>query len=114
MDLTIVALYTICDDLLISIGHQEQPQAKRSDAKVMTAALVAARYFGDNQQTTCAVLKTIGYIPNMLGHSSFNRRLHRIPQLFPKSIHAVSAAGFELKVLLFVIATSIKQLFGQR
>ena len=35
-----------------------------------------------------------------------------IEQLFPKSIHAVSAAGFELKVLLFVIATSIKQLFG--
>ena len=35
-----------------------------------------------------------------------------IEQLLPKSIHAVSAPGFELKVLLFVIATSIKQLFG--
>lgn len=34
-----------------------------------------------------------------------------IEQLLPKSIHAVSAQGFELKVLLFVIATSIKQLF---
>ena len=34
-----------------------------------------------------------------------------IEQLSPKSIHAVSAQGFELKVLLFVIATSIKQLF---
>ena len=34
-----------------------------------------------------------------------------IEQLFPKSIHAVSASGFELKVLLFVIATSIKQLY---
>lgn len=67
MDLTIVALYTICDDLLISIGHQEHPQAKMSDAEVMTTALVAARYFGGNQQTACAVLKTLGYIPNMLG-----------------------------------------------
>jgi len=37
-----------------------------------------------------------------------------IEQLLPKSIHAVSAPGFELKVLLFVIATSIKQLFGQK
>ena len=37
-----------------------------------------------------------------------------IEQLLPKSIHAVSALGFELKVLLFVIATSIKQLFRQR
>ena len=104
MDLTIVAVYTISDDLLISIGHQEHPQPKMSDAEIMTAALVAARYFGQNQQTACAVLKTLGYIPNMLGHSRFNRRLHR----------TVSAAGFELKVLLFVVATSIKQLFGQR
>ena len=31
-----------------------------------------------------------------------------IEQLLPKSIHAVSAPGFELKVLSFVIATSIK------
>ena len=37
-----------------------------------------------------------------------------IEQLLPKSIHAVSALGFELKGLLFVIATSIKQLFEQR
>ena len=82
MDLTIVALYTICDDLLIALGHQEHQQAKMSDAEVMTTALVAARYFGGNQQTACAVLKTLGYIPNMLGHSRFNRRLHRIPELF--------------------------------
>ena len=41
MDLTIVALYTICDDLLISIGHKAYPQAKMSDAEVMTAALIA-------------------------------------------------------------------------
>ncbi len=34
-----------------------------------------------------------------------------IEQLLPKSIHALSARDFELKVLLFVIATSIKQLF---
>ena len=67
MDLTIVALYTICDDLLISIGHRNHPQAKMSDAEVMTIALVAAKYFGGNQQTAAAVLKTRGYIPNMLG-----------------------------------------------
>ncbi len=77
MDLTIVAVYTICDDLLISLGHQDHQQAKMSDAEVMTTALVAARYFAGNQQTACAALKTLGYIPNMLGHSRFNRRLHR-------------------------------------
>ena len=30
----------------------------------------------------CELLKTLGYIRNMLGHSRFNRRLHRIPELF--------------------------------
>ena len=34
-----------------------------------------------------------------------------IEQLLPKSIHAVTAAGFELKLFLFIIATNIKQLF---
>ena len=82
MDLTIVAVYTICDDFLISIGHQEHQQAKMSDAEVMTTALIAARYFGGNQQNACAVLRTLGYIPNMLGHSRYNRRLHRIYGLF--------------------------------
>ena len=93
MDLTIVALYTICDDLLISIGHQEHQLAKMSDAEVMTTALVAARYFGGNQQTACAALKTLGYIPNMLGHSRFNRRLHRIPQLFEVLFEYLAEGG---------------------
>ena len=37
MDLTIVAVWTISDDLLISIGDKKHPQAKMSDAEVMTA-----------------------------------------------------------------------------
>ena len=37
-----------------------------------------------------------------------------ITQLLPKSIHAVTAAGFELKVYLFIIATNIKQIYGDR
>ena len=36
MDLTIVAVHTICDDLLISIGPKEHPQSKMSDAEVVT------------------------------------------------------------------------------
>lgn len=40
MDLTIVALYTICDDLLISIGHKTHPQAEMSNAEAMAAALI--------------------------------------------------------------------------
>ena len=80
MDLTIVAVYTICDDLLISLGHHNDPRANMSDAEVMTTAIIAARYFAGNHQTACCVFKTLGYIPNMLSHSRFNRRLHRIPE----------------------------------
>ena len=82
MELNIVAVWTICDDLLISIGHHTDPQAKMSDAEVMTAAIVAARFFGGNHQRACAMLKLMGFIPNMLGHSRYNRRLHRITDLF--------------------------------
>ncbi|MXV85723.1 IS982 family transposase [Candidatus Poribacteria bacterium] len=94
MDLTIVAVYTICDDLLISLGHQDDPRAKMSDAEVMTTALIAARYFGGNQQTACAALKTLGYIPNMLGHSRFNRRLHQVSEHF-QTLFQVLAEGFK-------------------
>ena len=73
MNLTLVAVWTICDDLFISLGHQDDARAKMSDAEVMTTALIAARYFAGNQQTACAALQTLGYIPNMLGHSRFNR-----------------------------------------
>ena len=82
MDLTIVAVYSICDDLLISLGHQEHPQTQMTDAEVMTTALVAARYFAGNQHTACAALKTLGYIPNMLRHSRYNRSLHRLKPMF--------------------------------
>ncbi len=82
MELAIVAVYTIIDDLLISLGHRTHPQAKMSDAEVMTTAIIAALYYGGNHQNACCPLKMNGYIPNMLGHSRYNRRLHRISSLF--------------------------------
>ena len=94
MDLTLVAVDTICDDLLISLGHQDDPRAKMSDAEVMTTPLIAARYFGGHQQTACSVLKTLGYIPHMLGHSRFNRRLHQGAEHFQTLFH-VLAEGFK-------------------
>lgn len=94
MDLTIVAVYTICDDFLISCGHQDHPLAKMSDAEVMTTAIIAARYFGGNQQTACAALKTLGYLPNMLGHSRFNRRLHQVAAHF-QTLFQILAEGFK-------------------
>ncbi len=82
MDLVIVAFYTLCDDLLIEHGYQDDPRAKMSAAEVMTTALVAAELFGGNQQMARQLLKEQGYIPNMLSKTRFNRRLHQIAPMF--------------------------------
>ena len=67
MYLTIVALYTICDDFLIALGHRSHQPAKMPAAKVMTTILVAAKYFAGNQQIeTCCVLKTLRVLNNSL------------------------------------------------
>ena len=82
MEITIVAVYTIIDDLLISLGHRTHPQAKMSDAEVMTTAIIAALFYSGNHQNACRMLKNNGYIPTMLGHSRYNRRLHNVSRLF--------------------------------
>ena len=82
MDFIIVAFYTLCDDLLIRHGYQDDPRTKMSAAEVMTKALVAAELFGGNQQMARQLLKKQGYIPNMLSKARFNRRLHQIAPMF--------------------------------
>ena len=49
----IVAIYAIVEDLLKAIGHQEDCRIQMSDAEVITAALVAARFFQGNQFVAC-------------------------------------------------------------
>ena len=82
MELAIISVYTIVDNLLISLDHHTHPQAKMSDVEVMTTAIIAALFFGGNHKKACCMLKADEYIPNMLGHSRYNRRLHRISYLF--------------------------------
>ena len=49
-----------------------------SDSEVMTTAMVALLYFGDNFERARIYLSEYGYVPHMLSRSRFNRRLHRI------------------------------------
>ena len=74
----ITAIYAITDDLLKAIGHTEDCRTQMSDAEVMTAALVAARFFGGNHSQACEHLQEHGYMPKMLDPSRFSRRLHRL------------------------------------
>ncbi len=74
----IVAIYAIVEDLLKAIGHQEDCRIQMSDAEVITAALVAARFFDGNQFLACQYLLEHGLMPKMLSQSRFSRRWHRL------------------------------------
>lgn len=82
MDEKIIAVYCLCADLLKALQHYEDPQCEMSDAEVMTTAIVAALFFGANYERARELLAEQGYIPKMLSKSRFNRRLHRIGDLF--------------------------------
>lgn len=82
MDTQIVAVFCLSSDMLKALNHYEDPQCQMTDAEVMTTAIVAALYFRGNFEHARRYLKEQGYVPNMLGKSRFNRRLHRIQSLF--------------------------------
>ena len=82
MDETIIATYCLCDDLLQARHHRADPQCKMSDAEVMTTALPAALFFRGTLESARMMLKSHGYIPQMLSKSHFSRRLHRLQETF--------------------------------
>ena len=82
MDTQIIVIFCLCADMLRSLHHYEDPQCQMSDAEVMTTAIVAMLYFKGNFSMASRFLHEGHYIPNMLGKSRFNRRLHRISDLF--------------------------------
>jgi hypothetical protein len=82
MDTQIVLVFCLCDDLLKALRHAEDAQCQMKDAEVMTTAIVAMLYFKGNFRLTSQFLYEYGYMPQMLSRSRFNRRLHRIADLF--------------------------------
>ncbi len=82
MDTQIVAVFCLSDDMLKALHHHEDAQCQMTDSEVMTTAIVAALYHGGNFERAREHLQDEGYIPQMLGKSRFNRRLHRIQELF--------------------------------
>ena len=82
MDTQIVLIFCLCDDLLKALHHVEDKQCQLSDAEIMTAAIVAMLYYRGNFRVACQFLCEYGYMPQMLSRSRFNRRLHRIADLF--------------------------------
>jgi hypothetical protein len=87
----IITIYCLCADFLGVYGHRDDPQTQMSTAEVMTVALVAAEFFGGNQERSRLFLKEFGYIPRMLSKSRLNRRLHAIPDTLWQALFALLA-----------------------
>ncbi len=96
MDEKIVAVFCLSDDLLKGLHHYEDRQSEMSDAEVMTTALVAALFFGGNYERARELLAEQGYMPKMLSKSRFNRRLHRIGDLFVSLFNVLGATFKQL------------------
>jgi hypothetical protein len=92
----IVIVYCLCADLLKALHHYEDPQCQMTDAEVMTTAIVAALYYGGNMETARGTLREQGYIPRMLSKSRFNRRYHRLANLFGTLFDLLGQTGKEL------------------
>ena len=96
MDDQILTIYCFCDDLLKALHHYEDPQCQMSDAEVMTTAIVAALHFRGNFEQARSFLASPRYIPRILSKSQFNRRLHRISELFLQVFLVLGQAFKEL------------------
>lgn len=73
-----VAIYVFIDDLFKFSGHKEPESRRVKDAEVVTTALIAGMKFGGNFEHAMSFVRSTGLMPNMLGKSRFNRRLHQI------------------------------------
>ncbi len=95
MELQIVAFYFFADEILKASHLYDDPQAKMTNAEVITAILIAAYFFSGNQRSAAIFLKEYRYIPNFLSESHFNRRLHRIPLSIWQRFFSVLAEYFK-------------------
>lgn len=79
MELEIIAIYCLLDDYILSIKHQDWPNAKLSTAEVMLINVIGMRFFYGNTDTARKFLIEHKYIHNTLSKSALNRRIHKIP-----------------------------------
>ncbi len=74
----ILTAYVVIDEMMAALGHRSHPQARVSDAEVLTVAVVAAKYFPNNHERALAVMGGMRYLARSLSASRFNRRLHAL------------------------------------
>jgi|CXWL01.1.fsa_nt_gi hypothetical protein len=75
-----IAIYCFLDDYLKAINHQEDKQRMMNDAEIMTTALLAALYFGGNQERALCFVRAHVF-NRVLKKSRFSRRIHAVEEL---------------------------------
>lgn len=93
-----IAIYVFFDDILKSMYYKEPDSRKTSDAEIITVVLIAAQYFAGNIEKSLCFVRSTGLMPNMLGKSRFNRRLHKIGELLSELFFHVGQAVKELNI----------------
>lgn len=78
-DLYIVTVHYVIDSLAQTFMPEEKYHPKMSVAEILTVAIAAARYCGNNLEQALLLMRQIGYIPRgrCLSVSRFNRQLHK-------------------------------------
>lgn len=92
----IITIFYICDEYLKAIGYQDDIQAKMSTAEVLTVAIVAAKFFGGNYETSRWFLVSHNYIKRMLSKSRLSRRLNAIDTTVLQGLFEIMAKSFKL------------------
>lgn len=84
----IITVFCFVDEFLKTVGEKTDKQAHMSQAEVMTAALIAIKYFGTNYAKTLEFLHEHHYCNKVLSKSRFSRRLNKIsPSLWNALLH---------------------------
>lgn len=78
-DTYIITVFVIFDELCQTLLSAPKYRPKMVPAEIMTVAVVAARYFGNNLERALLMMAQVGYLPKArcLSVSRFNRQLHR-------------------------------------
>ena len=73
-----VTICVVIDEVMQALAHRSHRLAHLGDAEVLTVAVVAAKYFGNNHERALWVMQRLGYLSGALSPSRFNRRLHAL------------------------------------
>lgn len=96
MELQIIKMFCIIDDIVKELKIQDDAQSKMTTSEVMITALVAAKFFGGNQENARRFMFDHGYVYRILSKSQFNRRLHRIDSfVWEKVIYSLGVINIE-------------------